>query len=459
MIYTATKTNIEFDGITIASDGHCRIPPSTVGYRRSTEAFRNNKKMKQENKTWKWTNTYSVLSYVSKPHWSPQRLWALLEAYRLRGEQSSLYVGNSLTIAFDGLYANILQRVLEGFYSAPVFPILETYSSVFTINGYERVLHAFSSATLGFFSGARGRVARVTTFTVAYKAFGGEASVPLLGLFSPLALLVIGLITDFRHGQGSFAYPYPYEPFDEDLWNRLSSPYFVALDFSGEMDFRNFMKKPGQSPSFSVRPTDQPVDVGSPSVEPLWSIADNDHAESSSLSKDKGVSCFELAVVGEGILGQSASVVGEGSKTGAPLRSPLKKKLPCFDELVDVFDVYALQTEEVRNMSTNKSRIMSQGHSKLKNDLVSLKSKKSLLEHEMSKLEDRLAKAQRNHDIEGSQVVKDLRSKNARILEEVWMLRILSSKLEAASLEKAKFVKDFLPSMVKKLMETRSGVE
>ncbi|GKG45059.1 hypothetical protein Tco_0495137 [Tanacetum coccineum] len=80
------------------------------------------------------------------------------------------------------------------------------------------------------------------------------------------------------------------------------------------MAFLNFMKKSGQSPSFSVRPANQPVDVGSPSVEPLRFIADNDQVESSSLSKDKGVSGFELAIVGEGILGQSASVVREGSK-------------------------------------------------------------------------------------------------------------------------------------------------
>ncbi|GJT57706.1 hypothetical protein Tco_0992760 [Tanacetum coccineum] len=85
------------------------------------------------------------------------------------------------------------------------------------------------------------------------------------------------------------------------------------------------------------------------------------------------------------------------------------------------------------------------GYAKLKNDLVSLKSKKSLLEHEMSKLEDHLAKAQRNQNVEGSQVVKDLRFENDQILEEVSMV---------ASLEKAKFVRDFLPSVVKKLFES-----
>ncbi|GJW57191.1 hypothetical protein Tco_0103922 [Tanacetum coccineum] len=142
------------------------------------------------------------------------------------------------------------------------------------------------------------------------------------------------------------------------------------------------------------------------------------------------------------------------------------------------FDVHSLYTVVVGNMLTNESRILFQGHAKLKNDLLSLKTKKSLLEHEMSKLEDCLTKSQRNQDVEGSQVVRDLRSKNARILEEVYILRsvaasdleqerdflltkyeeasVLSFKLKAASLEKTKFVKDFLPSVVKKLFESVS---
>nr|GEY79180.1 hypothetical protein [Tanacetum cinerariifolium] len=49
--------------------------------------------------------------------------------------------------------------------------------------------------------------------------------------------------------------------------------------------------------------------------------------------------------------------------------------------------------------------------------------KKSLLEHEMSKLEGQLAKAQNNQDVKGCQVVKDLRFENALNLEELSMLR------------------------------------
>ncbi|GKC89718.1 hypothetical protein Tco_1150367 [Tanacetum coccineum] len=41
------------------------------------------------------------------------QILALLEAWRLRREQSSLYVGGSLMVAFDGLYADILPRCLS----------------------------------------------------------------------------------------------------------------------------------------------------------------------------------------------------------------------------------------------------------------------------------------------------------------------------------------------------------
>nr|GEU31869.1 hypothetical protein [Tanacetum cinerariifolium] len=59
-------------------------------------------------------------------------------------------------------------------------------------------------------------------------------------------------------------------------------------------------RKHGQAPSFSSRPADQPIDVGSPSVDHLTIVVDDDQVESSSFSKDKDVSGFELAVVAKG---------------------------------------------------------------------------------------------------------------------------------------------------------------
>nr|GEV68319.1 hypothetical protein [Tanacetum cinerariifolium] len=73
----------------------------------------------------------------------------------------------------------------------------------------------------------------------------------------------------------------------------------------------------------------------------------------------------------------------------------------------DVEEAHAAHNMLPRNVLSNESMIMSQDHSKLKNDLFYLKSKKSLLEQ----------------DIEGIQVVKNLRSKNAGNLEELSMLR------------------------------------
>nr|GEU45661.1 reverse transcriptase domain-containing protein [Tanacetum cinerariifolium] len=246
-----------------------------------------------------------------------------------------------------------------------------------------------------------------------------------------------------------------------------------------EMAFHNFMKKPGQIPFF-VRPTNQLVDVGSPSIELLRSLSDNEQVKSSSLSNDKGVSRIKLAVVKEGIPRRSASMAREGSKkrrfitesfkeeaTVVKVMSKKKKlevprrmstrgsilapsvtvpkgtwKHPLvlarfvrslannsdsfapdrlsflsFEELVDVFDIHALQMAIVRNMLTNESHTLSQDHVELNNYLVSLKSKKSSLDHEMSKLVDRLAKAQRNHDVEGSQDFKDVQDYHPKAKE------------------------------------------
>nr|GEY87921.1 hypothetical protein [Tanacetum cinerariifolium] len=58
--------------------------------------------------------------------------------------------------------------------------------------------------------------------------------------------------------------------------------------------------KPGQTPSFSMRPTGQLFDVESPSVDRLMVAVDDDQVKSSSFLKDKGVSGFELVVVEEG---------------------------------------------------------------------------------------------------------------------------------------------------------------
>ncbi|GJW25333.1 hypothetical protein Tco_0039144 [Tanacetum coccineum] len=114
-------------------------------------------------------------------------------------------------------------------------------------------------------------VSRVTTFLVSYKAYGGEAYVPRFKAF-----LIVGpagdwltfqkrrgssiptlfgnsmsnipswksefifvketlisylrpcLITDFRHGQGSFSYSYPTKLFEEALWNHLHRHTFEA---------------------------------------------------------------------------------------------------------------------------------------------------------------------------------------------------------------------------------------
>ncbi|GJT82705.1 hypothetical protein Tco_1057047 [Tanacetum coccineum] len=171
------------------------------------------------------------------------------------------------------------------------------------------------------------------------------------------------------------------------------------------------------------RPGDQPIDVGSPSVEPLRSIADNEQVESSSLSKDKGVFGFKLVVVKEDNL---VTMMPKKKKPKAPRRISMRGSVPPPPATVPkgtgkhprvlarfvrslannakeahvahnmIFGLHCPLLKDklvVGNMLTNESRVLSQGHVMLKNDLVSLKSKKSFIEHGMSKLEDRLEKA------------------------------------------------------------------
>ncbi|GKB71127.1 hypothetical protein Tco_0932539, partial [Tanacetum coccineum] len=410
-------------------------------------------------------------------------------------------------------------------------------------------------------------VARVTTFTVACKAYGREDTVPLfrslltLGptgdwftfqkrhdfsiptifgdsmsnilkwksefIFVKRTLISDmrpGLISDFRHGQGSFSHPYPTEPFDEFLRARLCHHPFETHTFSDpiiylagltdswehthgipsilingeDMAFQNFMKKPGQSPSFSMRLANRPVDVGSLSMSHLTLVVNDDQVESSSYSRDKGVMGHELVVVGEGCSEQDVMVV-EGSKKRRSITEALKEEATVvrpvskkkksegsrrrdklgfltFDELVDVYDIHALQMAVVGNMLMNESRILSQGHSKLKNDLVSLNSKKCLLEHVMSNLEVQLAKAQKNQDVKESrkklveevdglqsrlketenlvQRCQDLEHERDFLFKKSEEVSVLTSQLEAAKLKKSKLVKEFLPLAVKKLFES-----
>ncbi|GKF61750.1 hypothetical protein Tco_0181804, partial [Tanacetum coccineum] len=116
----------------------------------------------------------------------------------------------------------------------------------------------------------------------------------------------------------------------------------------------------------------------------------------------------------------------------------------CLDDLDNTFDVHALSLAVVGNMQTNESQVVSRDYSKLKDDF--------------------------NQDVDNNQVVKDLRSENARNLDELSMLwavaasakdsrHKLSEELdglhlsvkEVADLERVELVRDLLPLAIKNL--------
>nr|GEY84618.1 hypothetical protein [Tanacetum cinerariifolium] len=115
------------------------------------------------------------------------------------------------------------------------------------------------------------------------------------------------------------------------------------------------------------------------------------------------------------------------------------------NDLANVYDVHALHLTMAGNMLVNESKIMYRDFSKLKDDFILLKSKNRNLEHEISRLEDNLSKACNGQDVEGSQLVKDLRSESARLSEEFSMLQDVARLSEDSRKVLTEEVKKFAP--------------
>ncbi|GJT85308.1 hypothetical protein Tco_1067025 [Tanacetum coccineum] len=322
------------------------------------------------------------------------------------------------------------------------------------------------------------------------------------------------LITDFRHSLGTFAFPYPKEPFDEPLRDHLVRHPFEAQTFpkpilylaglasSWEDVFLKFYEEAWLNSYFLASPAKESIDVGSTSMEYAKDVDDDDQG----MVAAEGKKCSITADLEDGVIvvrlstiGRSSKLEGKKQKQECPRRTSLRGSVPplptsapkgvgkhprrklddlSFDDLVNVYDVHIFHVVMAGNMLANKSRILSQEHAQLKNDVVSLKSKNMSLNHRVSKLEDNLSRSQNNQDVEGSQVVKDLRSENARVVEELSLLRkvvastedsqkklfeeldrlrpseieALSSKLKIDDLERVELIKDFLPLVVKRLL-------
>ncbi|GJT19868.1 hypothetical protein Tco_0878574 [Tanacetum coccineum] len=331
---------------------------------------------------------------------------------------------------------------------------------------------------------------------------------------------------------GTFAYPYLTGPFDENLWNRLRHHTFEAQTFSkpilylmcltsswehasnapsifiDEQDDNDqcessFILKDQDAPGLELAVVDATViklvAVGSSSKAKLKKRKQECSTWTSTrgsvppppVSAPKGVGKhpWMLARFMGNSKGDADSFAPDAQEAYYPynmLFVPhshlIKNKLESvfFDDLVNVYDVHALQMVVVKNMLANESRVVLRDYSKLKGDFVSFRNKKGLLEYEMYKLEDSLSKARKNQDLDGSQVLKDLRYENARIFEELSMLRevvtstkdsrkklaeqldslskepeeiaALSLKLKITDLERVELVKDLFPLVVKKLI-------
>nr|GEV45732.1 hypothetical protein [Tanacetum cinerariifolium] len=212
------------------------------------------------------------------------------------------------------------------------------------------------------------------------------------------------------------------------------------------MTFKNFMKLSSRAVTFSAKPACTPIDVGSPSVNISELHDGGDHDASS--ARPEGQSTPNLRVMSvdsestleggdvadklrkiraittsleESSLKRKDVVEGSSSKPGGKLDGL------SFDELTNVYDVYALRVAMIGNML----------------------SKNGSLKHEVSKLDDDLSRAQNNQDVKGSQVVKDLRSESVRLSEELAILREVAKSSNNSRKELAEEVERLRPSIDK----------
>nr|GEY71107.1 hypothetical protein [Tanacetum cinerariifolium] len=259
-------------------------------------------------------------------------------------------------------------------------------------------------------------VPRVTTFAIACKAYGeGEPSLPLFrSLYNvgPVDSLVLdacpALITDFCHGLGTFAFP--------TLKNRLVRLYVIALraillkprlfrklfctllvlPVPGKMSFRNFMKRPSQTPTFSTRHAEESIDdVAGSELVIIEDIPFGKRMVAAKASGEKRSITTDLEegtiVVRRSAIGRSSKHEGKKRKQEGPRQTSLRgsleptsnpfvldvqeahaaynllSRLICpslrrqlddfsFDDLVNVYDVYILHVVIVGNMLANESR-------------------------------------------------------------------------------------------------------
>nr|GEV43201.1 hypothetical protein [Tanacetum cinerariifolium] len=256
------------------------------------------------------------------------------------------------------------------------------------------------------------------------------------------------LITNFSLGQCTFAYPYLTETFDKVLWDRLHRHTFEAHTFPEPILYLVGLADSWEH-DLSIPFILVDEEDGFPKLhEKVW--------------PDSYFLCLELAVVGEGCSDQNVVVV-EGSKKRrsitealeeeATVVRPMSKKkkndgprrmsargnvprpppaaskgvskhsqvlaryIRNFVESLDFIAPNVKETHAAHNMLFDL-------HYPLLRDKLGYLSFDELVNvYDVHALQMELVKAQKNQDVEGSQVVKDLRSENAHYLEELSMLQ------------------------------------
>nr|GEW14750.1 hypothetical protein [Tanacetum cinerariifolium] len=236
--------------------------------------------------------------------------------------------------------------------------------------------------------------------------FGGRLKTVSLRTFETLILDTRpALITDFCHGLGTFAYPYPTGLFDEVFQSHLARHNFEAQTFLEPILYLVGLAGLASTWEHALSSKKKCLITtafkeGATMIK-LFAAASSSKHES---KKRKQEVSRRTSVRGSippptpnspkgirkhpWVLARHMGSLEGGSDSLVPgiLRYPsLKNRLGSLslDDLAIAYDVHALPLALFGNMLTNKCRVVSRDYSKLKDDFVSLRSKNGLLEQEM----------------------------------------------------------------------------
>ncbi|GJR18297.1 hypothetical protein Tco_0966824 [Tanacetum coccineum] len=313
------------------------------------------------------------------------------------------------------------------------------YMSLFTVGNFRLLFNDFFLEVLDFFKCHLSLLnpfgdARLSSFAVAYRAYGGEPTLPLFsipgwkskfifvreGLFSEQHY---GLVTSFRHGLGTFSVPLPSEPFDVILrydFERLSSLSEEDVGSHGIPDVDLYEEHVEMQAAGSA---DVDVDIISPrayNTSVTARVVQRRVMPTPALANPSFKGKEVMASPSEETREIDPFLPGFSWLLSGLLHPETQRRLDglTLNELANFHDVSALRFVMSNNMLNREARSLSMEVSRLRDKVVTLRNQRADSAIVISRLEAKLLGVEGRLAASEDFVVRDLKAENEKLIIE-----------------------------------------